>query len=1036
VGSAAIAPATFTRVVNRRNKGARYDGYVGRPSPYGNPYSIDDGTRAQYKVRTLEEALRKYELWLRNQPALIERARREYRGKTIACWCVDDDRRNDMPIVCHAQILARIIDEAPAIPTTSLVARAMPVYDPQALGAKCTECPLQGRHRPVPMQKPAGGKVPKLIIIGEGPGRVEIQTGIPFKGPSGQMLDKMLAKAGFDRSNAYVTNSASCMGDSDSEKERASACCALRMATELEALDPAIPILTLGAAAQRIFTGKRSIMRTRGFVWKLPEIPHSRVTGAARNLVNRKKMDPVKFAAAIDRAEQSYWRAEAREKLSGRMVIPSIHPAFVLRGGEASLPMLRVDIARAVRAANLNLVMCDPGDYVVAETVAELERQLKRLRTKEIVIDVETLGPNPHTDEMTMLGISEVPDVSGSGLESIAAEKMGKVGPDDLRVVLASPKPGETAATRAKAQRTLRAMCAALNRFVQTRTIVGHNLASFDHIVLARYGVHLKKIEDSLLAHHAFASHLRQGLDHVASMYLDIGPWKIDFKQRGAEEKGGLAPSRFMQGEALDRYNSLDVKASAIAWRRMQPDLESERRVYENDKALASVCRSMAVTGFYFDDNLATELSRQLRFRASNLLGQMRTVVGKRDFHPARPTDLRAALFGTLKVKPIAITATGLASTASRTLEAIKSPDTSAGKLADLILRWRACHKTRATFVEGVEPLADGRIHPSWKAFGTTSGRLSCRGPNLQNLPRWSRALEDRVRELYLAAPGHVLIYFDLSQSEMRMAAYLSDDEKFIESCEKGDVHSNNAKILFPHAREPLTRDPKGKNCPRHGEEGDSKAACNCGKDFRDVAKNAGFGILYQADFETIYKFLLSKGFDVTLPDVEAMFNEIHRVYARYYAFCDENMMFCKQHGYLREFFSSRIRWLGFFPSITDVSNVPVQGGIAGVMNDRIVKLYNRLPQGSRIVAQIHDAVIIEAEGHIEKAPKMGDDGKPVLGKDGKPVMKNVLCGTAAKGAMDVVKSIWEEPIVTPTSGRKWVMPIDLKFGIRWSDFG
>ncbi len=1007
MSASVLAHVVPTRVVNRRDKGVRYDVYVGRPGPYGNPYSDEAGTRAEYRVKSREEALRKFELWLRNQPALVERVRRDLRGKTLSCWCINDDGRTQMPIVCHAQILARVADEARTPMVQATTSTSSNVYDPAAMGAKCSECPLQGRHKPVPGQAAAGGKAPKLIIVGEGPGRVEIQQGRPFIGPSGMMLNKMLSKAGFDRSSAHVTNSASCMGDSDTEKERASACCAPRLANELAELPPEVPVLTLGAAAQRIFTGKRSIMRTRGFVWTLPEVPHARVTGAARNLLNRKKMDPVKFAAAIDRAEQSLWRAEAREKLTGRTVIPSIHPAFVLRGGEASLPMLRVDIRRAVRAARGELRTCEAGDYVVATTVAQLERELRRMRTQEIVIDVETLGPNAHVDEMTMLGICEVPDFGGDGLESVAAKKLGKVGADDVRVVLASPKPGETAESRKRAQVVLRAMCAALNKFVQTRTIVGHNLASFDHIVLARYGVHLKKIEDSLLAHHTFASHLRQGLDHVASMYLDIGPWKIDFKQRGAEEKGGLAPSRFTQGEALDRYNVQDVKANAIAWRRMQPDLEGERRVYKADMELADVCRSMACTGFFFDDELATEVSRQLRSRAANLLGQMRGIVGKRDFHPARPTDLRAALFGTLKVKPIAITATGLASTASRTLEAIKSPDTSAGKLADLILRWRACHKTRATFVDGVEPLADGRIHPSWKAFGTTSGRLSCRGPNLQNLPRWSRALEDRVRELYLAAPGYELIYHDLSQSEMRMAAYLSGDEAFIDSCEKGDVHANNAKILFPHAREMLEKDPKGKKCPRHGETGTEKAACNCGKPFRDVAKNAGFGILYQADFETIYKFLLSKGFDVTLPDVEAMFDEIHRVYARYYAFCDENMMFCKQNGYMREFFSTRIRWLGFFPSITDVSNVPVQGGIAGTMNERIVKLHRRLPRGSRLIAQIHDSMIVEAK-----------------------------VGNVANDAERMIKELWAEPIKTPTTGREWIMPIDLKRGQRWSDFG
>jgi DNA polymerase I-like protein with 3'-5' exonuclease and polymerase domains len=355
--------------------------------------------------------------------------------------------------------------------------------------------------------------------------------------------------------------------------------------------------------------------------------------------------------------------------------------------------------------------------------------------------------------------------------------------------------------------------------------------------------------------------------------------------------------------------------------------------------------------------------------------------------------------------------------------------------LADYILRYRATQKTRSTFISRIKTHKDRRVHPSWKSFGTVTGRFSCAGPNLMNLPRWSRALENRVRELYVAPEGHVLIYFDLSQSEMRMAAYLSGDEAFIASCESGDVHTANARILFPEADEMLTRDPKGSYCPRHGDTGSAKAECNCGKPFRDVAKNAGFGILYQADAETIFKFLRSKGFETTLPYVEAMFQLVHQKYARYYEFCEENLRFCRRHGHLREFFSGRIRWFGWFPSITDTSNYPVQGGIAALMNERLGVMHPRLPTGARLVAQIHDACITQARGELKQI-EVVKDGKMVLGKDGKPKMKTVAVGSAAEKTLAVIKDVWSQKIVTPTSKKEWVMPIDLKAGKRWSDFG
>src|SRR5437867_12562894 len=66
-----------TRVVHCRRQ--RYDVYVGRPSPWGNPFVIGrDGTR--------EEVIAKYAAWVRTQPHLLARIA-VLRGKTLGCWC-------------------------------------------------------------------------------------------------------------------------------------------------------------------------------------------------------------------------------------------------------------------------------------------------------------------------------------------------------------------------------------------------------------------------------------------------------------------------------------------------------------------------------------------------------------------------------------------------------------------------------------------------------------------------------------------------------------------------------------------------------------------------------------------------------------------------------------------------------------------------------------------------------------------------------------------------------------------------------------
>ena len=81
---------------------AQYDVYVGRPGPFGNPFSWKDGTLAVWKT-TQDGCLPAYEAWLLSQPELVARVKRELRSKVLGCWC--------KPGPCHGDILARIANE-------------------------------------------------------------------------------------------------------------------------------------------------------------------------------------------------------------------------------------------------------------------------------------------------------------------------------------------------------------------------------------------------------------------------------------------------------------------------------------------------------------------------------------------------------------------------------------------------------------------------------------------------------------------------------------------------------------------------------------------------------------------------------------------------------------------------------------------------------------------------------------------------------------------------------------------------------------
>jgi hypothetical protein len=84
--------------------GEPFDCYVGRPSKFGNPF-----THLQHLggnliiVDTREEAIARYEEWIRSQPELMEAAKKELKGKVLACHCV--------PLACHAEVLLKIANE-------------------------------------------------------------------------------------------------------------------------------------------------------------------------------------------------------------------------------------------------------------------------------------------------------------------------------------------------------------------------------------------------------------------------------------------------------------------------------------------------------------------------------------------------------------------------------------------------------------------------------------------------------------------------------------------------------------------------------------------------------------------------------------------------------------------------------------------------------------------------------------------------------------------------------------------------------------
>lgn len=619
----------------------------------------------------------------------------------------------------------------------------------------------------------------------------------------------------------------------------------------------------------------------------------------------------------------------------GRTFLPTLHPSYVLRDAVQS-PLWNIDWNRIGRYIRGELKTCEPPSWIIPKTAAELVKALTLFKyDKWVAADIETTKDTPTRCQLLCVGIS-----NGKSTVVVPWESAYKV---------------------------------YLADFFRDRTVVGHNFIAFDSIVLERYGIIVKKIEDTIIAHHAYASHFRQGMDHVASVYLDVPPWKVQYGLRGTDEKG--RPKNNLSNDELYKYNGYDAYIQAHMYIRMLKDIDANRALYEHDSEVGDSCREMTIHGMWIDEPRRKEVADALRAKINTLFDRMKKTCGH-DFAPTKPRELRKIFFEEFGAPVLERTPKKQEpSTGKNTLQefALKV-DRPHGLFAADLIQWRLCCKVLKTHVEGLPIEKDGRVHAGWKSFATPTGRLGVRKPNLNNMKREDNRFkgepEYRIREFFAAPPGHKFVGFDFSQIEPHMSAYQSGDPAFIAAVSTGDIHTAIARILF------------GEN---HPDLVDSKTAKSKGKAMRQIAKSVGLAVSYLAGEETLYQTLRRDGFDIKFSRVVTMLEALKRRFKVYFDYVDRNIAFCRKHGYIiAGFHTKRKRWLGHAPEPQKIGNTPCQGGAADVMNNRMIALRKHFNTKYRkgvvkMVAQVYDSIIFEVPDKMVSAVE--NDIKLVLSK-------------------------------------------------------
>lgn len=267
-----------------------------------------------------------------------------------------------------------------------------------------------------------------------------------------------------------------------------------------------------------------------------------------------------------------------------------------------------------------------------------------------------------------------------------------------------------------------------------------------------------------------------------------------------------------------------------------------------------------------------------------------------------------------------------------------------------LILEHRTLNKLKTTYIDALPQFIDSttsKIHTTFNQTATSTGRLSSKDPNLQNIPiKGDYGL--LIRKGFVSSKGMSFVSADYSQVELRILAHLSKDPVLTKVFIKNvDIHSLLASQIFGVSQDLVSEEMRRKAKAVNYSIIYGKGAFGLARDLRISRKEA-------ADF------------------LEKFFNTFPLVY--------DYLEKVKKEAIEKEEVKTLLGRRRFFPGLRRAGkqaaeallrqavNAVIQGSAADIMKKAMIKVDENLPENSHIVLQIHDELVVETiDGKIEE---------------------------------------------------------------------
>ena len=473
---------------------------------------------------------------------------------------------------------------------------------------------------------------------------------------------------------------------------------------------------------------------------------------------------------------------------------------------------------------------------------------------------------------------------------------------------------------------------------------LGHHL-KYDAHVLANHGIALAGMRyDSMLESYVLNSTAtRHDMDSCARRYLGVETIHYeDVAGKGAKQISFSQVAIDTAAEYSAEDADITLQLHRVLWEGLTKE-PSLRKLYEEiEQPLVPVLFRMEHHGVLVDRDTLRRQGGEIARRLGELEQEAHEAAGQ-PFNLDSPKQLQEILFNKLNLPTVRKTPKGQPSTAEDVLEELAA----SYPLPRIILEYRGLAKLKSTYTDKLPGQVDartGRVHTSYHQAVAVTGRLSSSDPNLQNIP--IRTPEGRrIRQAFIAPPGHLLLAADYSQIELRIMAHLSGDRSLLDAfASDRDIHQATAAEVLGVATDEVTAEQ------------------------RRAAKAINFGLIYGMSAFGLARQLGS--------DRATAQEYVDRYFERYPGvkrYMDETRESARERGYVETVFGRRL----YLPDIRSRNrqqqqyaersaiNAPMQGTAADIIKRAMITVddwIQRERPGARLVMQVHDELVLEVE--------------------------------------------------------------------------